>query len=56
MVKKIIISDLLGKTVLSSVHTTDKVQLDISMLQKGIYFILIENSKQEKHVEKIIVK
>jgi hypothetical protein len=56
MVKKVIMSDLLGKTVLSSVHTTDKVQLDISMLKKGVYFILIENSMQEKHMQKILVK
>ncbi|MFN5885801.1 MAG: T9SS type A sorting domain-containing protein, partial [Bacteroidota bacterium] len=56
MVKKVIISDLLGKILLSSLHATDKVKLDISMLQKGIYFILIENSMQEKHMQKILVK
>lgn len=53
---KITLHDMQGKKVLSEAYqeNQDKVQLDISGLQKGVYFLKIYSSKKNVFVERII--
>jgi len=55
LIKRVIISDVLGKTVHQSLHTGSQVQLDISALQKGIYLIMVENNNLNYFIQKISI-
>ena len=43
--KEVKIVDVVGKTVVSTIANSNNYAIDISSLNKGLYFILIDNSK-----------
>ena len=47
------IIDITGKTVLSTINTTETIQLNLSELNKGIYILAIKN-KNVKSISKLI--
>lgn len=52
--KKITVSDLLGKTVLTTDCLENKLSLDVSKLPSGVYFIAVTNSAETYKIEKFI--
>jgi hypothetical protein len=45
------ITNLLGQTVYNNIYNTDKVQIDVADLPKGLYFIKVNGSQVQKFLK-----
>ena len=50
-IKQITITNLLGQTVYNQMHSTDKVQVNISSLPTGVYFVKVNDTEVRKFVK-----
>jgi len=51
LINNVIITDALGRKVFSGSFNEEKIEIDISIFQMGIYFININNLEQQKFVK-----
>jgi len=54
--QKLSIMNIVGQQVLSMNNVNDQVSIDVSQLNPGIYFVIIENKKGIKGTQRIVVK